>query len=219
MLKILAVNEPISTWELAKVKLMEQSKSKKPPSYREIQTETSVIFRRIKELEKKGFMEKKGERSSKGSVVPTYGLTFKGLIAILAEDANIWDKIDDVVHKQHDVLPEYFELWDSFGKLDVKDIALKNMKYAVNVMKNGKPFFPYVIDGRYPTSRDFFLAYAVCLPTDASMSDEQRWIGAALSEKRLYDLIIHVLKWFYEAHKRSAGIWKKQYDEWSKVGE
>ncbi|MGH9909695.1 MAG: hypothetical protein ACRD32_03565 [Nitrososphaerales archaeon] len=162
-------------------------------------------------------MKKKGTRSNKGSAVPSYGLTFKGLIAIMASDAGIWDDIDEMVRKQRNLLPEYFDLWDSFARLEVKDIAVMNLKHAVDILKNSKPIFPYVIDGRAPTMKDFFLAYAVCLPSDASDNDEKRWIKAAVSDKQLYNMIMHVMKWFYESYTRSAGIWKKQYDEWSKA--
>jgi len=216
ILKILSTNEPMTRWEISKNKLTNQSKSKVPPSYKEVRTEASVMFRRINELAKNGFIVKKGNKSSKGSSVPTYGLTFKGLIAILASDA-VWDSIDEIVRKQRNLLPAYFDLWDAFDKLKVKDIAIMNLKHAVNIIKNGKPIFPFIVDNRAPTAKDFFLAYAVCLPDTASANDEKRWIKAAVSDKELYNMIMNVMKWFYESYSRSANIWEKQYDEWSKA--
>ncbi|MGH9909696.1 MAG: hypothetical protein ACRD32_03570 [Nitrososphaerales archaeon] len=62
VLKILSINEPMTRWELAKSKLISQSKSKVHPSYKEVQTEASVMFRRINELEKNGFNEKEGHQ-------------------------------------------------------------------------------------------------------------------------------------------------------------
>jgi hypothetical protein len=214
ILRTLALRGPLTIWELAKIKLGEGATSG------EIRSEASIIFRRIKGsrsregrypgLEELGYVQQVSTRASKGVEVPLYNLTFEGLLTILQHEEDLWNQIDRIVEAQKDLLPEYFELWGTFKRNRVEDIAVKLLRKAVEILSKGKPNFPERIDGCEPTLRDWFVRMAIYPPEPDLLTREElrRW-WLNLLDDRFYNLVIGVIEWMLEAHKRGVEIWSQ----------
>ena len=223
ILRTLALRGPLSTWELAKIKLEEEGATAE-----EIRSEMSVIFRRIKGtrsgdtrrpgLEELGYVQQVGSRVSKGREIPLYNLTPKGLVTILQHEEDLWESMDEIVVAQRDVLPEYFGLWDTFKRNRVEDIAIKLLKNAVEKLSVGIPNFPERIDGREPTLRDWLVKMAIYPPDPELLTkDEMRRWWFNLLDDRFYNRVIEVIEWMLEAHKHGVEVWTQAKDAVQKM--
>ena len=138
-------------------------------------------------------------------------LTVGGLVRGL-QDKPLWKHIDDIATSNKSLMPEYFELWGTFERMNVKEIAVKLLRYAVGKLSSGVPSFPEQIDGRKPTFKDWLPRLAI-YPYDAMLEgvltkdQTDRWHCMLLEDSKAEKLFLDTLTWMYESHKSASETW------------
>jgi len=142
-----------------------------------------------------------------------YVLTVAGLVKVL-QDRTLWKHIDDIVISNKKLMPEYFGLWDFFGRMNVKEIAVRLLDYAVKKLSFGIPSFPEQIEGRKPTFKDWLPKLAI-YPYDAMLegilteAEAYYWHQMVIQDPKAEKLFLDTLTWVYESHKSASETWRK----------
>jgi len=145
-----------------------------------------------------------------------YVLTVAGLVKVL-QDRTLWKHINDIVISNKNLMPEYFGLWDSFGRMNVKEIAVRLLGYAIRKLSLGIPSFPEQIEGRKPTFKDWLPRLAI-YPYDALVEGAltkdkvDRWHCMLLEDSKAEKLLLDTLTWMYEAHKSAGETWRRSIE-------
>lgn len=193
-LKQLALKGPMNTYQIWK-SVLKQDRGPK-----------SAYRKTVNSLLKKGLLVIKESKSWYGKRTENiYGLTLQGLFKVLKIEA-MWQRIDEVVAANKELVPVFFELWPEFERFKVKDIAVKLLRDAVNKLRDqGIPSFPEKIEGRRPTLGDWLPRLAV-YPYDAmlegtlSREEAKRW-HRILLEPKVERLYVDTLKWMVDSHR------------------
>ena len=157
---------------------------------------TSTIHASIHKLMMQNLV-KKGEKG--------YSLTVAGLVRVLQNKAT-WECIDEIAISNKKLLPEYFDLWQTFEGMNVKEIAVKLLKYGIGKLSSGLPAFPEQINGRKPTFKDWLPRLAI-YPYDALLEgvlnkeETDLWHLMLLEDPRAEKLFVSTLKWMITSHK------------------
>lgn len=141
-----------------------------------------------------------------------YTLGVAGLVKLLQDEA-MWEHIDKVAALNKEMIPEYFELWNTFKKLKVNDIATKLLKYSVKKLVSGIPTYPERIEGRKPTLKDWLVRMSIFPEVGVLTKEEHaRWFDAVIADNRIYEIYLGTIKWMFESHKATSEVWKKTYE-------
>ena len=149
-----------------------------------------------------------GGRSKK-----VYQLTVDGFLEILRLNTASSD-IKKAINSNKDILPEYFELWDSFEQLDVGDTAIKLVRYAAKKLQSGLPSFPERIENRDPTLSDWLprlaiYPYQALIEGSISQGEAQRWHRMLLAVPKAEQLFVSTLKWIIASHESGMKSYSK----------
>jgi len=142
-----------------------------------------------------------------------YMLKVAGLVKVL-QDKALWEHIDEIAISNKSLMPEYFELWDTFERINVKEIAVRLLRYAVRKLSLGIPSFPEQIEGRKPTFEDWLPRLAI-YPYDAMLEgiltedEAHHWHQILLQDPKAEKLFLDTLTWMYESHKSASETWRK----------
>ena len=142
-----------------------------------------------------------------------YMLTVAGLIKVL-QDKAVWENINDIAISNKSLMPEYFELWDTFERMNVKEIAVRLLRYVVRKLSLGIPSFPEQIEGRKPTFEDWLPKLAI-YPYDAMLEgiltedEAYHWHQMLFKEPKAEKLFLDTLTWMYESHEAASEIWRQ----------
>jgi len=90
-----------------------------------------TVLRYLPELEKEGLARvKERNREHRGRPRKKYEITPLGVIALLAKDDYIFEKIDTVAQVHSDLIPLVFGKWAFFEKQGIKSTVLANLSIA-----------------------------------------------------------------------------------------
>lgn len=166
----------------------------------------SAYQKAVNSLMKEGYVNvKKSKAWYGGRTMKVYGITVEGFLEALKEKT-LWGHIDQIVSSNKQLMPEYFEFWDTLKRLKADDVGVKLLAYAIEKLKRGVPTFPEQIEGRKPTLRDW-LPRAAIYPYDAmlegvlSRMETSRFLRAILEDDKAEKLYVDTLKWIIRSHK------------------
>lgn len=117
-LKRFAFEKEIKQRELAKTTTQEISNS----AYQ-------LALRHLKLLEKDGLIYlKKEDDSKRGKPAKVYAITFLGLVVVLSECEDTYEKIDLMAQTHSDLLPLIFGKWQYFEMQNIKHLVIDQLK-------------------------------------------------------------------------------------------
>jgi hypothetical protein len=149
-----------------------------------------------------------GKRSQK-----IYQLTIEGFLEILKLN-NLWQNLEKTISSNKEILPEYFDMWESFKQFNVENVAIKLVRYAARKLQNGLPSFPERIEDRTPTLRDWLprlaiYPYQALIEEVISQGEAQRWHRMLLAVPKAEQLYVSTLKWIVASHESGMKSYSK----------
>jgi hypothetical protein len=159
----------------------------------------------IKVKESKSWYGRRSER--------IYQLTIEGFLEILKQNTT-WQDLEKTIGSNKQILPEYFEMWESFKQCKVGDVARKLVSYAAQKLRHGLPSFPERIENRTPTLTDWLprlaiYPYQALIEGVISQGEAQRWHRMLLAVPKAERLYIGTLKWIVTAHESGMKSYSK----------
>ena len=192
ILKWIAQNGPATEYQLTKEKSLGLS--------------SFVAHQATGQLAEKGLLstQTKGKART-GKTIKQYKLTLNGFLEVTKEK-EAWEKMDQIIAANVELLPEYFGLWGKFKQAKVDDIAYTLLSYTLERLKRGVPSFPERIDGRKPTVRDWLPRLAI-YPWEAyadnflTQKEAAAFLFVILADENAEKLYVSTLQWLIDAHR------------------